>query len=372
VAPWLVVAFAAWLGLSVGASSYRQIGIGWLISFVALVVLPALMGRSDPEVRRVVQGTWILLAAVLGVYALLETFVLHANPLYGPLYAAAPGTHRLTQIWGVYRATTSLGHPVENGVFFAVAVPLALGRAMARRSPAAVLAALLALGGVIASASRAALYAAIVGAVLVLASPAKRFVGARRAGIIRLAGLAVVVVTLTVGVLYVQSRAGSAEAIRSSTFRSSEVTIAVQAVESQPLLGSGPGAASFSHQSQLHGSGAGAFESFWLELAVGAGLPGLLLGVCVLLTALVSALRGGAADVAGALLAYLVAASAYNAFEGGRQEFLELGLLLAMALSASARRTLPEQDRSGLQARLDRVRPAPVPGAAFARTAADG
>jgi hypothetical protein len=86
----------------------------------------------------------------------------------------------------------------------------------------------------------------------------------------------------------------------------------------------------------------------------------------------VSALRGGAADVAGALLAYLVAASAYNAFEGGRQEFLELGVLLAMALSASARRTLPEQDRSGLQARLDRVRPAPVPGAAFARTAADG
>jgi O-antigen ligase len=336
VAAWVLVGFTTWLAVSAWLSAHRPVTVGWFLSFCTLVVLPALLAMSDPDARRIVQGTWILLAAVLGAYALVETFLLQANPLYDRFYSAAGGG--IEQVWSVYRATTSLGHPLHNGVFFAVAVPLALGRVLATRSRAAVLATMLAMGGLVSSASRGALVAALLGAVLLLVHPARQLLGRRPGGVVRLVGLSAVAVVLTVGVAYVALRSQSVEAGQSLAFRSTEVPVAVQAVERSPLLGVGPGAASLSHQSVLEGGGAGAFESFWLELVVGAGVPGLLLGIAVLATALAAALRGGAPDVAAALVSYVAAVSAFNALEGGRPELLELGLLMALAFSALSRR----------------------------------
>lgn len=327
-----ILGFGAWLLVCVAASPYRAVSVGWMVSFGALALLPALLALEDAAARPVIRRAWIVLAACLGGYALVETFLLQANPVFDPLFARA--SPPLEQHWSVYRATTSLGHPVENGSFFALAVPLAVGSVIRRPSPLPLLALALALGGVVSSASRAALVAAVAGAALVLLAPPWRRGGTTRPAV-RLVGLVVVAMVIALGAVYVSARAASEEASQSSSFRGVALRTARAALAESPIVGVGPGAASFSRQTELVAlGGAGAFESFWLELAVAAGLPGLLLGVGLVLVAVGSALRAGAPDVAGALLAYVVIASAYNVLEGGRPGHIVLGLLLAMSFSA--------------------------------------
>ena len=335
----LVLAFAGWLAVAVAASPYRAITVGWFVSFATLVVLPALLATRDAEVRQVVSRTWVAAAAVLGAYALVETFLLQANPLLDALYADGPRT-ALVQRWSIYRATTTLGHPISNGGFFAVAVPLALGAALRHGSAPAAAAAVLAAGGVVASGSRGALAAMLAGAALVLLRPTP---GARRpaaalAG--RALGVVAVLAVVVLGAVYLAGRDASGEGSASAAFRVAQVPVALDGVATAPVLGTGPGAASFSRESLLSRiGGAGAFESWWLELVVGAGVPGLVLGAAVLAAAAASALRSGAPDVAGAVVAWTVGASSVNALEGGRPQGLLLGLVLAMALSGSGRST---------------------------------
>lgn len=344
----LVLAFGGWLAVSAAASQQRAVAVGWLVSYGLLVLLPALLATTDARVRGVLRATWVVLGALLGAYALVETFVLQANPLFDPLYASGGSGGPLVQQWSVYRATTSLGHPVSNGAFFAVAVPLALGAALHRRSAPATLAAVLAAGGAVASGSRGAFAAMLAGAAVVVLAPtpgrAARGAGAGKA----LAALAVAA-ALVAGSAYLAVRDASGEGAESAAFRVTQVPIALQSVAESPLLGTGPGAASLSQESLLARiGGAGAFESYWLELAVGAGVPGLLLGAAVLAAAAVAALRSGAPDVAGAVVAWAVSATFVNALEGGRPEHLVLGLVLAMGLSGSSR---PPARRPGLPGR---------------------
>jgi len=328
-----VLLLAGWLALTALASPYRAITVGWYVSFATLVVLPALLATRDPEVRIVVSRTWIAVAAVLGMYALAEAFVLQGNPLFGVFYARGD----LVQKWSVYRATTSLGHPVSNGSFFAIAVPLALAAALQHRSGLAAAAAVLSAGGVVASGSRSGLAAMLVGAGLVVLRP----IPGRRTGgapVGKLIGAAALTLALVLGSAYLAVRDSSSEGSDSAAFRVTQIPVALRGVAASPILGIGPGAASFSQESLLARiGGAGAFESFWLELVVGAGIPGLVLGAVVVLAALRAALRSGAPGVAGAVVAWTVSASFVNALEGGRPESLVLGLVLALALSGAGR-----------------------------------
>lgn len=339
----LVVAFAGWLAVAVAASDYRAVSLGWFVSFGLLVVLPALLATGDRQVRDVLRTTWIVLGALLGAYALVETFLLQANPLLDPLYAQA-SRGSLVQKWSVYRATTTLGHPVNNGSFFAVAVPLALGTAIYRRSVAATAAVLLAAGGVVASGSRSAFAAMLVGAAVVVLLPAPRSSHRGSSTTVRAVGAVAILLVLVVGWAYLSTRDASVEGARSATFRTTQVPLALDSVSQAPWLGTGPGAASLSQESLLARiGGAGAFESYWLELVVAAGVPGLLLGVAVVLAALVTAARSGAPEVAGAVIAWAISVSFVNAFEGGRPELLLLGLLLALALAGSSARVPPQR-----------------------------
>lgn len=345
----LLLAYAGWLAVTALASDYRDITVGWLFSFIGLVILPALLGTTEPRLRDPLRYTWVALGGVLGLYAVAETFVLQSNPLMDILF-----DHHIEQRWSVYRATTTLGHPVSNGLFFAITVPLAVGLAVQRRSGLAAAAALLAAGGVVASGTRSAFAAMLLGAALAVLLPYGRgpVQGAQR--LARTIGTATMVGVLVAGWAYLAVRESSGEGQRSAAFRGDQVPVAWEAVEQRPLLGTGPGAASFSHEPLLARiGGAGAFESYWLELVVGAGLPGLFLGVLVTATAGISALRSGAPDVAGAIATWAAAVTFINALEGGRPEFLLLGLLLAMAFS---RKPAWQQAPSG--------RPEPLPGGA--------
>lgn len=333
----LLLSYGGWLAVTVVASDYRSVGIGWFVSYGCLVLLPAALATADVKVRDTLRAVWVVLGALLGAYALIETFVLQANPLLEPIYTRGV-RDPLVQQWSVYRATTTLGHPVSNGAFFAVAVPLALGAALSRRSWYAAVAALLAAGGVVASGSRAAFGAMLLGAAVVVLLPGTgRDHGSRPAVSVRLAGASAILATLVGGAAYLAARDASGEGATSAQFRFTQIPIALDSVRDAPLLGTGAGAASLSEQSLLARiGGAGAFESYWLELVVGAGIPGLLLGAAVVVTAAVVALRDGAPDVAGAVVAWTVTATALNALEGGRPDQLVLGLVLAMAFAGSS------------------------------------
>lgn len=357
----LLLAYGGWLAVTVFASDYRSITVGWLLGYGLLVILPALLATTEPRVRDTLRFTWVGLGAVLGVYALVETFVLRSNPLL----ETVPGAG-VDQTWSVYRATTTLGHPVSNGGFLAIAVPLALGLAIHRRSRLASLAAVLAAGGVVASGTRSAFAAMLVGAAVVALLPAGGATSRRRTlrrVVVMLGSLPV----LLVGWAYLEVRSTSFEGERSAAFRATQVPIALDSVRDAPVLGTGPGAASFSHEALLERvGGAGAFENYWLELVVGAGVPGLVLGVLVVVAAVVSALRTGAPGVAGAVVTWSVSVTFVNAFEGGRPEFLVLGLVLAMALSTPRRDAAPAPDpvtESSSRAPLARVPAAGAEGA---------
>ncbi len=341
----LLLAAAAWLSVSALASEHRGITTGWLVSYGLLVVLPVVLATADPQARAVLRGTWVALGAVLGAYALVETFALRANPLLDPVYAGA-ARGALVQVWSVYRATTTLGHPVSNGTFFAIAVPLAIGLALRHRSGLAAVAAALAAGGVIASGTRASFAAALVGAAVVVLLPDRR--GGRAAPAARAAAVAAIAVGLVLGSAYLAVRGASGEGASSAAFRTAQVPVALRSVEEAPLLGTGPGAASYSFESLLARiGGAGAFESYWLELAVGSGVPGLLLHAAVLVAAVVAALRSGAPDVAGAVVAWAVCSTFINALEGGRPEQLVLGLVLAMAFAEPPAPRRPQDEQPG-------------------------
>jgi hypothetical protein len=332
---WLLLAFTGWLLVSVVLSIQKGTAIGWMISFLILVVLLTLVGFGDRRAGRIAETTWIVLGAVLGAYALIEAFVLHANPLLGGIYASGPGD--LTQHFAIYRATTTLGHPVGNGLFFVAAVPLALGRVVARdRVRWHLLATALAAGGVVASGTRTAFIGALVSGAVVLFGPSSAKLRNRGGVGVRLAVAIAMVLTLAFGVWYLAARNNSAEGESSSSFRSTMITVAEQGVTESPLVGVGPGLAAVRWRAELTGTnGAGAFESMWLEMVVGSGVPALLLGFAVFGTAIGTALRSRATPAAAAMIAYLVTASGFNVWEGGRPGMVRMGLLLVMCLAVA-------------------------------------
>jgi len=306
-----------------------------MISFLVLVVLLSLVGFGDQRAGRVVENTWIILGAVLGAYALIEAFVLHANPLLGGIFAGGPAA--LSQHYAIYRATTTLGHPVDNGLFFVVAVPLALGRVVSRdRVRWHLLATALAGGGVIASGTRTAVVGALISGAVVLFGPTSAMVR-RRGGVgVRLAVAMAMALTLVLGIWYVSARNTSAEGSTSASFRTTEITVAKLGIAESPVVGVGPGVAAVRWKTELTGTnGAGAFESIWLEIVVGSGLPGLVLGLGVFATAIGTALRGRATPAAAAMVAFLVTASGFNVWEGGRPIQVRTGLLLVMCLAVA-------------------------------------
>jgi polysaccharide biosynthesis protein PslJ len=332
---WLLLSFTAWLLITVVFSIQRGTAIGWMLTFLVLVVLLALVGFGDQRAGRAVEETWIVLGAVLGAYALVEAFVFHANPLFGGIFTSGPDA--LTQHYSIYRATTTLGHPVGNGLFFVVAVPLALGRMVSRdRVRWHLVATALAAGGVIASGTRTAFVAALISGAVVLFGPASAMMRQRGGVGIRLAVAIAMALTLVLGVWYLSARNSSAEGSSSASFRTTEIAVAKLGIAESPLVGVGPGVAAVRWKTDLTGTnGAGAFESMWLELVVGSGLPGLALSVAVFAAAIGTALRRRATPAAAAMIAFLVTASGFNVWEGGRPSQVRIGLLLVMCLAVA-------------------------------------
>ena len=298
--------------LSLGAAA-AAVGLVASVSPV-LVLAPALLA----------------LAAGLGVYAVVEAYVLGANPFLEA--AASLGGKNVQQVWAVYRATTTLGHPLENAAFFALGATLALATAVRTGSRAYGLAAVCAIAGLAATGSRGPTAALLVGVLWVLVAQAGRVPR------LRIGALAAVLVLAAGAALVVQAgRSGSAEADSSSQYRAFTAQQGIDTVRDHPWLGVGAGASSVAKLEQGGSLATLSYENGWLEAAVSNGVPFLALLICLFVVALVTAWRRRHVEAGAALAVAMIVMGNSNVLEGSRQGLIRFGFLLGLAWTPAMR-----------------------------------
>jgi hypothetical protein len=335
----LAVVAGLWLVVTTVTSASPAVSLGWALSFTMLVLVPSVFAVFEPRAGMILLRSVAALTAVLGLAAAVETWVLQANPLLQRFYAAAGPADSFTQIWSVYRATTTLGHPLVNGAFFTTTTCLALGGFLLSRRAPWLAAVALGAAGVVASGSRGAALGLALGVLVtavleVRARPDDRVARALLAGPL-LAGAAMA--------LLLQHRASTADGPDSLAYRLKVLTPGIDVASRNPLLGTGPGTAGYlkSEQSPLVSSRSGfdpipelSFENSWLELLIGIAVPGVVLLITLVLLVGWQARLAQRSGVAGAVVAWTVTAGTFNLVEGHRPALMLFGALVVAAVSA--------------------------------------
>ena len=341
----VAVALAGWLALSFVLMPAAGDGVvrsaAWTVVVVTCVSLVAATPRRLPG-RDASELAAIAIVTALAVLAVVEARVLHANPLFGELYTS--GDSPILQKWGAYRATTSLGHPLVNGVVFASGLTLAAGRALSDerlRVPLGVAAACMALG-VLATQSRTALAAAAFGLALLLFS---RQSGGGRVRLAKIGLAAVMVIGGVVAIQATAARLGTTEAERSASDRLALPGLVADAMRLTGSTGAGPaqGADLVTREDLQSATKSQRLESGLAEWLVGTGWVGAALFYGLIALVVLAALRSPPHAAAGAALAaFAVATSGFNAFEPHAKLLVFLGFLVVLATArppASPRRT---------------------------------
>lgn len=304
-------------------------GLGWSVAFGLNVLLVAgALRREEPRARDLVVGTWVALAAVLGAFAVVEAFVLKHNPVWDVTTKLGGGA--VDQVWATYRATTTLGHPLENAGFFSLGASLALARAVRTGARKDALMVVLALAGLAATGSRGAGAAVVLGVVWVLVAELRR---APRA---RVAAVAFTLVLAAAGAAVVQlTRSGSAEADSSTQYRAATLQSGLLSVREHPWLGVGPGASDVVKQEQGGSLATLSYENGWLEAAISDGLPFLVVMAGIWGSGLVVAARRRHVGPGAALAVSVLVMGSSNVLEGGREGLIRFGVLLGLAWAAA-------------------------------------
>lgn len=317
-----------WVVWSTLYSARPETSLLWTVNFVVLVGLLGLLLPGQPVARELLLRTWLALGVSLGAYAVLELLV-QANPILDWLYRS---TGSLEQTWEVYRVTTTLGHPLVNGTFFAIAVVIALSRVLRTPSRGFVVATLCCLGGLVGTASRGAVLAAGVGVLLLLLGPM-----VRRGSEISRRALIPVVIVLVVAVcgayMYLGARASGDEASGSTMVRQATYELGLEIAEDHWPWGAGPGIADNLKREAFAGDQDRGIESSYLQIAISLGLPGLMLLGFAALTAIARAIRRQP-EIAAALVAYFVSVAFFNLIEAHRPALLLLGVLMGCVASS--------------------------------------
>jgi hypothetical protein len=331
-APWRAaavisaVAFLLWAIFALVRSVEVQTSAGWLISFTCGALLPLLIANASKEAEYL-RKTWIVLGAVLGVYAVVEA-ALRANPLWGTLYSAIGAED--SQHWSVYRAEVGFGHPLIASLFFAAAACLALGNWLTTNAKWTLLAAALSAFGLAATVSRGAILAGGI-ALVFCALAALFFHGEKRWNRFALVGFLGVVGLIGLSQFgALTDRNDSAEAVLSAGARDTGIWVAQQAAALTNYIGSGPGTSGIT--GRLFDDVV--IENSGLQLLISVGIPGLLFFLGIIGSAFFHALSRRAAGEASALLAYSICIAGFNAIDALRPMHLLLGVLLIITLNA--------------------------------------
>lgn len=311
---------AALLGLSlIGIDPLRS--IYWVAVFVVGALLPSLVGtQRDDRMAAALTRTWLIVGAVLGALALLES-ALRFNPL--------SQAYLVEQRWSVYRIQTTLGHPLLNGTFFSITACFALFVALRRTSDQVAATAVFVLTGVAAalSGSRSAALALTIsmGIGLILSLFSRSVTRAAKVG-------GVIMVTLTILIVpnlpIFRTRSGSSEGLASETYRDAVLRLGLQLIRQHPLLGSGPGTSAERAQQ------AGAtlpLENAILGTTVSIGLVGMLALAGWLLWLIRQSLRNNRRESLTGLFAFLITGSAYPLWETNPAAWALVGLIALLA-----------------------------------------
>ena len=322
---FFAVLFLVWSLFTLLRSPDLQASLGWTISFSAGALLPLFIGTASREafwIRR----AWLLLGAWLGAYALIEG-ALRANPIWGTLYTVLGLSD--SQHWSVYRATASFGHPLFAGLFFAVACALGIGVWLREDSKPALVTAILSGLGLVATVSRGAILSAAI------AIGFAYFVSLVLRGEKHWGKFALLAVLVAAGIVALfqfdafTARNNSVEAELSSQARDLGAWVSLQAANLTGWIGSGPGTSGIT--GRLFNDVT--IENSLLQLLISIGLPGVLLFLLVIGSAVAHALSQRAVGAAAALVAYTVCIAGFNAIDALRPMHLLLGCLLILTLN---------------------------------------
>ena len=312
-----------WLVFSTATSVYPVNGLAWGGNMLVMCLLPLIVGVT-PDEARILLKTWMILALSLSVFGLVE-FAGGYNLFFDRLYSEAK--YPLVQKWATYRITTSLGHPLNNAVFFAVSLALALGAWLQARRRA-----LLVVGGLsglslVLTGSRSGWIAGLVVAVLaasVLLFTSSVPVMKKLCLCSCLFAAAIAAITSPV----VAERANSREALSSAAIRVEVLNVSVKAADSSHWLGEGPGTSAVATEG--NSSKDLVIESSFLQLLISVGLPGTVLFLLLLGVELFETLKRRAWVGVLGIVAYLLSIAFFNFLEANRPLLVLLGVLLGL------------------------------------------
>lgn len=339
----LGLALGVWLVVSCALGTSLERGAGWSTAFAVLVLLPTMSRRLAPDEARRLVDTWCWTSAALAVFGIPER-AFELNPVYGAVFLH--GDYPLVQYWSSYRITTTLGHPLNNALFFAVGTVLAVGAYVERGRRVHVAAATLGLVAVFLTLSRGGVLAVAVGVVVVTLAPVARRAresAPSRSGPRRLWALTAVLLGLAAVATApaFQDRLQSSNGIASARARDALGSVVWSASRGVDHLGSGPGTSNY--LLQRIGTPT-VVENSWFQLLLSLGLPGVALVLALVTVSVVLAVRGGAVAAGGALAALATAAAGFNWIESDRPGMVFLGLLLAVCSATKASRDPEHHD----------------------------
>ena len=325
----LTVAIGAWLAFLTLVASPNRVGSAeWSLVWGLGLLLPLLSARLVPGVGRHLALTLCTLSVALSLYAFAEA-IAQSNPVYGDDYQQTA----LTQVWAVYRITTTLGHPLSNSLFYAVSAAWTFGLVVAGRhvrwaAPAAT-AAFIALLLTASLSGLIAIAAGCLGVILCAATRPDR-------DIRRLLACGIVLsVALMIGFAAplspVHTRQQSTESHGSKEYRSNLLGRVRAAAARTDFVGNGPGTADGAAYA-VDKVGL-PLENGWGQLLVSLGVLGTTLTAALFAAVGWTALRARQFGALAALGTYTVAAAGFNWFEGNAPGIALLGLICLACLS---------------------------------------
>ena len=329
---------AAWSGIllvTTESSENRTASVWWLLAFTLSLVIPGLINDTTTETR-LLWRLWPFLTMLIATYVVLE-FAIQSNFLYDMVYSAVG--RPVDQQWSIYRSHGPFGHPLYAATFFATSAAAALGRHIVgyRGSYLWFVASCV---GLLTTVSRGALVALVVaaaGMVLIAALSNRRH-----------ADLTPLVLQLIFGSLlvalsgFLQMRSGSTEATSSAVARSDAVTGALELARDTDWRGTGAGSSDRVFEALVTSDYP--IESSPLQIAVSLGLAGLIGFALIITGTFGAAVMRRSIPIVGALVAFLISISVYNAIDSVLPLMAFLGIIAIMARSED---TQGESDLDG-------------------------
>lgn len=331
---WVTAATAmcTWLALETVLSLRPSTSFLWSAVFGITIPLAGTAAiLANDATRDILIRAWTALSVALGAFATFEG-VTHWNPLAA--HYTVDG-QPLVQKWAVYRVETTLGHPLVNAMFFATSAAVMTMLAIEKPTRWRVTAAILSASGLVFTASRTGVIGLSlgIGVALVAMTFSRRTTTGRKIIAISVIVAALIVVFQSP---ILKARDRSAEAQASMTYRSNVIRDSLLVIRADGYLGSGPGTS----QRRIDQSGTSlVLENSILQLGVSTGLPGVAVLFVLLGAVAGTAVRRARWEAFAGLIACVVAATGFNAWDAIPETLALLGLVIILGLTPETQPT---------------------------------